>query len=115
MVITVISHRRCLLAFGHCRFTFRCFVDLCHGDANGGIEWDVKDCMQSRQDYIIAVKGRRDTRHEEDSPGDAATRAESCGVRWRGGLSRRHVGDTCGVSRTSEEGRFGSVTWREVW
>ena len=33
--------------------------------------------MQSRQDYIIAVKEkRRDMRREEDSPGDAATRAE---------------------------------------
>ena len=71
--------------------------------------------MQSRQDYIIAVKEkRRDTRREEDSPGDAATRVESCGVRWRGGLGWQHVGDACGVLRTSEEGRFGSAAWREV-
>ena len=25
------------------------------GTQTGSIEWDVKDCMQSRQDYIIAV------------------------------------------------------------
>ena len=80
----------------------------------GRIKWDVKDCIQSRQDYITAVKGRRNTRHKEDSPGDAAMCAESCGVRWRGGLGRRHVSDVCGVLRTSEEGRFGSAAWREV-
>ena len=71
--------------------------------------------MQSRQDYIIAVKEkRRDARRVDDSPGDAARRAESCGVRWQGGLGRQHVGDTCGVSRTSEEGLSGSAGWREV-
>ena len=50
----------------------------CHGDANGkmsrGCDWEDRvggqDCMQSRQDYIIAVKEkRRDTNSEEDSPG----------------------------------------------
>ena len=25
----------------------------------GRIEWDVKDCMQSRQDYIIALQGEK--------------------------------------------------------
>ena len=70
--------------------------------------------MQSRQDYTIAVKGRSDRRREEDSPGDAAMCAESCGVRWQGGLGRQHVGDACGVLRTSEEGGFGSAKWREV-
>ena len=45
------------------------------------IEWDFKDCMQSRQDYILAVKKkRRDTDSEEDSPGDAARRAKLYGV-----------------------------------
>ena len=44
-------------------------VARCHGDANGRIEWDVKDCMQSRQDYIIAVKERKDMMSSnEDSP-----------------------------------------------
>ena len=48
----------------------------------GRIEWDIKDCMQSRQDYIIAVKEkRRDTSGEEDSPGDAKTRGV-CKVTW---------------------------------
>ena len=29
---------------------------ICHGTRMGRIEWDVKDSMQSRQDYMIAVK-----------------------------------------------------------
>ena len=71
--------------------------------------------MQSRQDYILAVKEKRiDTRRKEDSPGDAVRRAESCKIRCRGGLGRRHVGNVCGVSRTSEKGRFGLAAWREV-
>ena len=58
--------------------------------------------MQSRQDYIIAVERRRDTRHEEDSPGDAATHAASRGVRWRGVLTRR-VSTSYKVISTSYE------------
>ena len=69
--------------------------------------------MQSREDYIMAVKERRDTGHEEDSPGDAETRGV-CGVMWRGSLSWRHVGDACGCSRSYEAKRFGSVAWRQV-
>ena len=50
-----------------------------------GYEWEGQvgrqDCMQSRQDYIIAVKKkRRETDSEEDSPGGAARRADVCGV-----------------------------------
>ena len=53
-------------------------------------------------------------RREEDSPGDAATHAESCRVRWRGGSGWQHVGNACGVLRTSKESRSGSAAWREV-
>ena len=81
----------------------------------GRIEWDIKDCMQSRQDYIIWVKEkRRDTDSEGDSPGVAARRAELCGVTPRGVLSWQHFGNVYGVLRTYEEGRFGSVMWQEV-
>ena len=66
-----------------------------------------QDCMQSRQDYIIAIKEkRRDTGRKENRPGDAETRGV-CKVMWRSGLSRQHVGNACGVSRSSKEGRFG--------
>ena len=78
------------------------------------IEWDVKDCIQSRQGYILAVKERRDTNCEEVSPGDAET-CRVCGVMRRGVLVWQHVSDTCGSSRSYEVRRFGLVAWREVW
>ena len=79
-----------------------------------GREWEDRvgrqDCMQSRQDYIIAVEGRRDTRREEDSPGDAATRAAaSRGVRWRGVLTRRVSTSYKVISTSYEVSRFGSA------
>ena len=47
----------------------------------GRIEWDVKNCMQSRQDYRIAVKGkRRDNDSKGHDPGGARTCAEICRV-----------------------------------
>ena len=59
----------------------------------GRIEWDVKDCMHPRQDYIIVVKEkRRDTSRKKNSPGDAETHGVH-GVAWRGGLSWQHVGN----------------------
>ena len=73
-----------------------------------------QDCMQSRQDYIIAVKEEKRYETREDSPGDAAKHAESCAVRWQGGLGWRHVGNACGVLRSSEESRFGLVARQEV-
>ena len=80
----------------------------------GRIEWDVNDCMQSRQDYMAAFqKKRRDTSHEDDSSGDAETR-RVCGVEWRSGLSWQHVGDACGSLRTYEARRFGLAAWQEV-
>ena len=79
----------------------------------GRIEWNIKDCMQSRQDYIIAVEERRDTSREEDSPGDAETHGV-CRVTWRGNLSWRHDSKACGSSRSHEARRVGSVAWRLV-
>ena len=71
-------------------------------------------CMQSSQDYIIAVKKkRRDTIRKADSPGDAKTR-EACGVTWQGGLSWQFVGDACGDLRSYKARRFGPAAWREV-
>ena len=44
-----------------------------------------QDCLQSRQDHIIAVRERRDTSREEDSPGDAEAHGV-CGVTRQGVL-----------------------------
>ena len=81
-----------------------------------GHKWEdrvgCQDCMQSRQDYILAVEEkRRDTDREEDSPGGAARRTELCRITF---LTRQYVGDVCRVSRTYEEGFFGLVAWQEV-
>ena len=89
-------------------------------DANGGIEWDVKDCMQSRQDYIIAVKEeeirdarkiaqgmRQRARSHAELGGEAvwvgdtlATRAEFQGLLRKVVLVRRR-GGRCGDGDTA--------------
>lgn len=45
--------------------------------------------MQSRQDHIIAVKKRRDTKSEGDESGGAARYTEFCGATKRGVLNRQ--------------------------
>ena len=66
-----------------------------------------QDCMQSRQEYTLAVKKKKKkTRSEGDSLGGA----EVCGVLQSYGErcpSQRHIGDACGVLRTDKERCFG--------
>ena len=71
--------------------------------------------MQSRQDYMIAVKEKRiDTDSKGDDPGGAARRTEICGVTWRGISIWQHVSNERRVLRSYEERCFGSAAWREV-
>ena len=82
---------------------------------DGDIEWDVKDCMQSRQDCIIVVKegkkrriARKITQRVQRCTEFVELRREAF---WSGNTSI--IGDACGYSKSYKVRRFGA--WQEVW
>ena len=73
-----------------------------------------QDCMQSRQDYIIAVKEKKKRYKTRGRwPRRCGEARRVCGVTRQGGLSWQQVDNVCGSSRSYEAKRFISVVWRD--
>ena len=85
----------------------------CLGDASGKDRVGRQDCMQSRQDYTIAVREENNTNSGEDDPGGAARREARAVLRnymdkcFRSVTCWRHM-------RSYEQRRFGSAAWQGV-
>ena len=75
----------------------------------GRIEWDVEDCMDSRQDYMLASGKKREIRIAR---GTAQVWRRCTGfhrVMGRGILVWQYNDNVCGIPRSYEERRFSSA------
>ena len=79
----------------------------CHGDVNGKNRVERQDCMQSRQDYIIAVKKKKKKKKRQvlRKIAQDVRQGEQSFAELHGEaiLSRQNIGDMCGALNSGEE------------